>query len=461
MAESLGLSRRQFLKAVGAGAVGASLPPLLAACGGQPTPSTPAASNRPATLLLYINKFQADPKKQATLLDLITREFQKQYSQVKVNTDFYATSAEELTKLETAAASHVGPDIFEFGSTLVSTANATGAFEVITGPMWDRLGGKSAFFRPQLTMSGPAPDKTMAVPEYANPMGLVYNKRMFSDAGISKPPTSWDEFIADAQKMTDPARDQWGATMAPADGFQPWHLVWLFSTQLGGRLMDDAGTKSFLDSPEVFKAASFWLDWMARFKIVSRSNATFKGVEALKFFSEGKAAMYADQGPSPIRTLEKSKVAQEWAYAATPTIPYGMTSLPPGGKPAQGFVAGQYLTIFKFSQNKDLALELIKVITSPAIQHEIWKAYGFLPVNLQTYKDFPELTQTPWNTFYTAEENAYPTPFVGNWGNLQVVVGRAISQTAAQIATTGTYNPDDLKRRLLEAHRELEASIKR
>ncbi len=142
MAESYGLSRRQFLKAVGVSAVGASLPPLLAACGGQQTPSAPAASNRPATLLLYINRFNADPEAQVKLIDTIIREFQKQYSQVKVSYDTYASSDQELTKLETAAASHVGPDIFEFGSTLVSTANATGAFEVITGPMWDRLGGK-------------------------------------------------------------------------------------------------------------------------------------------------------------------------------------------------------------------------------------------------------------------------------------------------------------------------------
>ena len=459
MAESNGLSRRQFLKAVGAGAVGASLPPLLAACGGQPGSSAPAAQNRPATLLVYTNKFNTDPQAQVALMDLITREFQKQYSQVKVNFDTYATSAEEVTKLETAAVSHVGPDIFEFGSTLVSTANATGAFAPITGPMWDRLGGKNAFFGPQLTMSGPAPDRLMAIPEYANPMGLLINRRMMADAGVSRPPTTWDEFIADAQKITNPAKDQWGATMAPGDGFQPWHLVWLFTTQLGGKLMDES--KAYLDSPEVFKAASFWLDWMAKFKIVSRSNATFKGVEALRFFSEGKAAMYADQGPSPIRTLDTSKVAKEYAYAPTPTIPYGMTALPPGGKPAQGFVAGQYLTIFKFSQNQDLALELIKVITSPPIQHEIWKAYGYLPVNLQTYEDFPELKQSPWNTFYTAEENAYPTPFVGNWGQLQVVVGRAINKAASQIATTGSYNPDDLKKSLAEANRELEASIKR
>jgi len=143
-----GLSRRQFLKAAGAGALGASLPPLLAACGGTTGPSAPVASNRPATLLLYTNRFNADPQAQVKLIERITQEFQKQYSQVKVTYDTYATSAEELTKLETAAASHVGPDIFEFGSTLVSTANATGAFEVITGPMWDRLGGKNAFFRP-------------------------------------------------------------------------------------------------------------------------------------------------------------------------------------------------------------------------------------------------------------------------------------------------------------------------
>jgi len=300
----------------------------------------------------------------------------------------------------------------------------------------------------------------MAVPEYANPFAMIYNKRLYAEAGLTKPPTGWTEFVANAQKLTDPARDQWGVAMAPADGFQPWHVVWLFATQLGGQLMDPAGTKGYLDSKEVVQAAAFWLDWMAKFKIASRSNATYKGVNALLQFANGRAAMLIDSGPSPIRTLDKSRVANEYAYAPTPTIPYGMTALPKGGKPAQGFVAGQYLTIFKWSKNKELALDLIKLMTSPRMQYEIWKAYGYLPVHLQTYRDFPELKQPPWSTFYTAEEAAYPTPFVGSWGQLQVVVGRVTNKMATQIATTGSYSQDDLKRALTEANRELEASLK-
>ncbi len=456
----MALSRRQFLKAIGAGVVAGALPPALSACGTSASPSPAARPRGPATLTLFTSRFQADPQAQAALIETFRKEFQKQYPQVTIVHDTYATSAEELTKLETAAASHVGPDIFEFGSTLVSTAHATGAFEPITPPMWDHLGGKNNFFKPQLTMSGPAPDKTMAVPEYANPMAMLYNKRLYAEAGIAKPPTTWTEFVTNAQKLTDPGKDQWGVAMAPADGFQPWHVVWLFATQLGGQLMDPAGTKGFLDSKEVVQAAAFWLDWMAKFKIASRSNATYKGVNTQQQFANGKAAMLIDTGPAPIRTLDKSKVANEYAYAPTPTIPYGMTSLPKSGKPAQGFVAGQYLTIFKFSKNKELALDLIKLITTPPMQHLIWKTYGNLPVNLQTYRDFPELKQPPWSTFFTAEENAYPTPFVGSWGQLQVVVGRVMNKMATQIATTGSYSQDDLKRALTEANRELEASLK-
>lgn len=443
------LTRRRFLKVSGAGVLAATL-----------LPARRARAQGGTAISLFVGKFNANPQAQIQVMETVKAAFERLHPGVTMTYDTYATAGEELTKLETAAAAHEGPDVFEFGSTLVPTAYATGAFDVITPAMWGHLGGQAAFFKPQLAMSGPSADRLIAVPEFANPFAMVYNTRMFKEAGIAKPPATWTEFVDTAKKLTVPGKNQWGTVVDPSDGFDPWHMVWLFATQLGGRLMDATGTKGLLDAPLVVEASSFWLDWMAKFQIAARAGATYRGPDALHAFANGQAAMWVMQGPGAIPVLDKSPVAKEYAWTPDPYVPYGMTGVPAGGKPAQGFVAGQYLCIFKYGKNKDLALDLIRLMTSPAIQYQFLTKFGQLPVTLRTFDAHPEAKQPPWNIFYTAEQHAYPTPFFGSWGQLEVVVGHAINKIAAQIATKGSYARGDLKQALTQANAELEASLK-
>lgn len=46
-------------------------------------------------------------------------------------------------------------------------------------------------------------DAVYAIPVDGGPMGMLYRKDLFDKAGITTPPTTWDEFAADAQKMRD------------------------------------------------------------------------------------------------------------------------------------------------------------------------------------------------------------------------------------------------------------------
>jgi len=455
-----GLTRRSFLKVAGAGAATVAFPTVLLSCG-QSTTTPPSTSGKPkpGSISMFISKDTAHPQEQAQLLDMIKQKFESQFHGSTFTYDTYASADEELTKLETAAAARQGPDIFEFGSTLVPTAYATNAFEVITNDLWDRVGGKKIFFAPQLTMSGPSPDKLIAIPETANPFAFLYNKKLFQDAGISKTPITWNEFIETAKALTNPAAGQWGVAMAPADGFDPWHKIWLFGIQKGVDLMDKTGKKGLLDSEGVVTACAFWLDWMAKFKIASRQNATFKGADETKAFATGKIGMSVMTGPGGIVSFDKSPVAGQYAYTTGPTVPYGMSSMPSAGKPAQGFVSGQYLTIFKYSKNKDLAMELIKIIVTPEIQYQFFNLRKQQPVVLETFNKYAELKQTPWDAFYQAELKAYPTPFFGSWGQLEVVLGQAINKMAAQVGVSGSYNMDDLRTALKQANQQLQASI--
>ncbi|MGH7910643.1 MAG: hypothetical protein ACREOV_02865, partial [Candidatus Dormibacteraceae bacterium] len=184
LGETRRMSRRRFLSVAGAGAAGvAAFPTILTACGG----SSPSGATSPKTggkvqpgkLSVFIGKDTTYPTQQAQGMAALQSLFAKKFPGSSFTWDTYATSGEELTKLETSAAAHSGPDIFEFGSTLVPTAYASNSFEVITKSMWDEMGGKHAFIEAQLAMSGPSPDKLIAVPKTANPYAMVYNTKLF------------------------------------------------------------------------------------------------------------------------------------------------------------------------------------------------------------------------------------------------------------------------------------------
>jgi len=452
------VTRRRFLQVAGMGAAASvAVPGFLEACA-QSANAPSTGSPKPATLSLYVAKDTARPQAQAQLFDMIKAQFEKENPGSSFTYDTYASAGEETTKLETASAAQEGPDIFEFGSTLVPTAYATGSFEVFTNDMWNHIGGKSIFFPPQLTMSGPSADKLIAVPVSGNPWAMVHNKAMLQAAGISKVPTTWNDFIDAAKAMTN-GTDRWGTAMAPADGFDPWHKIWLFVTQMGGQLMDSTGKKGLLDSNESVEACAFWLDWMAKHKIAARQDAAFKGADEVRAFATGKIGFSVMAGPGGIGTWDNSPVAGQYEYTLGPTIPYGMSSLPSGGKSAQGFVSGQYYTLFKYSKNQELALNLLKVVVSPEIQYQYFNLRKQQPVVLDTFKKYPELKQGNWAALYDAALKAYPTPFFAAWGPLEVELGKAINKIASQIGISGSYTMSDLKSALTQVNQELQATL--
>ena len=77
--------------------------------------------------------------------------------------------------------------------------------------------------------------------------GLFYRTDLFKAAGIDGPPTTWDEFQADAEKLTDEAKDQYGYEVFAPEAAYYWY-PWLY--QAGGDLLSEDGKEIVFDSPE-------------------------------------------------------------------------------------------------------------------------------------------------------------------------------------------------------------------
>ncbi|MGH2458357.1 MAG: extracellular solute-binding protein, partial [Chloroflexota bacterium] len=374
--------------------------------------------------------------------------FTQTHSGLQIDWTTYTSPAEETNKIETSVASGSGPDIFEFGTTVLPTAAATGDYVILSTSDWDAIGGQAKFFPASLKMAGLNPSQLIGIPEYVAPYAMVYNTELFSAAGV-KPPATWTDLVQAATKINNPSKGIWGIAMDPSDPFDPWHILWLMTRQLGGDFVSDDLTKATMDSEAVYTANRFWFDWMAKYKIADVADATFKGPDELNAFDSGHAGMLVMQAATLKPSLDKSSVAGKYAFSPMPTIPYGMSALPTNGVPVQSFVSGQYLTLTKYSKQHDLVLEWFKFLTDTPQQTLFLTAYGYMPSIVDAYKQ-PTLDTPFWQTFVTSENNSYGTPLTGAWGPIETVVGGYCSKIAASIATN-SYQSGDLKKALAAA----------
>ncbi len=86
--------------------------------------------------------------------------------------------------------------------------------------------------------------------------GLFYRTDLFKAAGITKPPTTWAQFKADAQKLTIPAKKQYGFAEFTQEAAYYWY-PWLY--QAGGDLLSKDGKSVVFDSPQAKTAANFYV----------------------------------------------------------------------------------------------------------------------------------------------------------------------------------------------------------
>ncbi|GLG00729.1 sugar ABC transporter substrate-binding protein [Alicyclobacillus hesperidum subsp. aegles] len=433
---------------------------VLAAMAGIPL--TAYAGTHPSvTLSVYVGYDANNPQAQANLYNkILIPEFEKENPGVKVTWSYYSSSTQENTELQTAIATHQGPNIFELGTTFIPTAYATKEFHVLSNADWKVIGGKDKFFGPQLTMSGPNSSHYIGVPEMMLPFAMVYNTKLLKAAGISKPPVTWTQFVIDAKKMTNPKKGQWGTVIDPEDSYDPWKIVWAYSKQLGSDFLSPNLKTATLDSPQVVNAMTFWFDWLTKYKIVSSNDLTYKNTDALQQFENGHIGMWVFQGPSLIPSLNQSAVKGDYAFAPLPTIPYGLKSRPKGGTPTQTIVSGQDLAIPSYTTGStyQAALKWVKFITDPKQQQELFSVYGDLPVTKQAYKGDASLNTPMIKAFVQSEEHASPTPFSGDWGNLETIFAGVTNKLADELATN-TFQPKDIANELKSANAQVQQSL--
>lgn len=354
------------------------------------------------------------------------------------------------TRIQTAVTSGQAPDVVNIGNTWAASLQATGAFMPFGDSQMTAVGGADKFVKPALDTGGAPGQDVTSVPLYGLAYGLYYNKKMFTDAGLT-PPTTWEEMVSDAKALTDPAKGITGMSIAAGSYTENVHFAFINASQNGAELFDAKGAPTFT-ADGVADGIVRYLDLMQKDKVVNVSNAQYdNGTQSVNDFANQKAAMIINQN-----NADNSIVAAGMSSDQYGVVPF---PAPEGAKKIATFIAGINLSIFKNSKNQEAALKFVKFMTSPEAQSTLGKPFASLPVLAgvaPSFTDNAEEAKTFQNIYSTMSK---PLPLVPAEDQFESTVGKAMNNMFATIATGGTVTKADVTAALKTAEEQVKAAI--
>jgi multiple sugar transport system substrate-binding protein len=275
---------------------------VLAACG---TDSTSSGGGGGTTIQIWEGYTAAEAKAFSHLV----AEYEAQHPGQKVSS-LFVNNDNTLQKVLTAVRGGSPPDIaYLYGSWAPNVAQipqVVNLTQVVRRPgvNWDDFWTGE---RAVATVNG----KVIGIPAVVDNLAVVYNKTLFAKAGLQPPGPdwTWQQFQADAKKLTNPAIKQFGtAYVTPGSEDTVWHweaLLW----EAGGQLLTADNKKAAFDSAAGLESLTT-LQTMARDKsmYLDPSDSAYSNL-----FNSGKIGMLVT-GP--------------WDLSAFPNVKYGVQVMP-------------------------------------------------------------------------------------------------------------------------------------
>ena len=212
--------------------------------------------------------------------------FKKKYPWITVNT--IVRDGDRVADFIVAAAAGTAPDQAPVSLPMLSKYVGRELLAPID-EYWEKWDESKAFDKDAVNTCK-VDGKLYGVPGDAYLMGIVYNKKLFKEAGIEHPPTTWDELLEQSRKLTDASKQQAGFGLLIAQWVDWWfeYFVWQAGGDLTKRNSDGTVTATFTD-PAVIKAAEFYRT-LKREKVI-QSDQTLDDAALKKSFAAGKIGM--------------------------------------------------------------------------------------------------------------------------------------------------------------------------
>ncbi|HET6859985.1 MAG TPA: sugar ABC transporter substrate-binding protein, partial [Streptomyces sp.] len=374
------------------------------------------------------------------------KKFEKQTG-IKVKLEVIPWS-DLLNRILAATTSGQGPDILNIGNTWSSSLQATGALLPWDQKNFDAIGGRDRFVEAAVGSTGNKDQDPAAVPLYSLSYALYYNKQMFKDAGIEKPPATWDEMVTTGKKISKGGK--WALGAEGANLSNNIHQAFVLGKQHGADFFDAAGKPTFTSDGAV-AAVKQYVDFMAKDKIIAPGNAEYAQNQSLSDFAKGKTAMVLWQAAATTFAAQGMK-PEDWGVAPVP-VPAGA---PGTGKQVNSMVAGINMAVFKNTKNTEGALKFVKFMTSDEEQTILNKSFGAVPPVKAAQED-PAFSAPDIKVLRdTLSNSAAPLPQVAEESQFETAVGTAIKELFADAAAGKEITDSAVKESLDKAQQQMQ-----
>ncbi|MEU4226931.1 extracellular solute-binding protein [Nonomuraea sp. NPDC026600] len=342
---------------------------LLTACSGR-VQDTAATSGGGGQVKLSWWMVTQNADTAGAALKSIIADFEKQNPNIKVDLQYRAVDAHK-DALRTTAGSSSGPDIYYnwagpgLGGELVKSGVSLDLSKYYQQYQWNNrfnAATLSAFTQYGGHHGIPWTQRTEVV---------YYHKDQFAKAGISAPPTTYQEWATAAQKLKDA-----GLTPISMGGKDNWHVMRLLDTFIetncGAELGDKLNTRatSWAGQPCVDKSFEQLKQWSANY--FNKGFAGLPAAEAGALFNSGKSAMQ----------LEGDWFTQQNADAGDDQNNIGVFPMPTGTGRLYGFFEGMYIS--KSSKHPDEAAKFLDYLSSAPVEGKYLGVFSSLPVNKES-----------------------------------------------------------------------------
>lgn len=410
-------TRRRLLEATG----GLTAMYVLAACGGDGEEAGPTKGKAEITFWV-ITPFTES--RDAAIFDAAD---EYPGGTVKIES-FPADSFKD--RFITAVQGGGGPDVASVDSSWVA---GLAAAEVLA-PLDQRFDAIKDEFFPGPVQTGAYLGTQYAVPWYTNNVALYWNKKMFSGAGLSSPPATWEELVSFGKQLT--SDDNFGL-MLGADGYGSF-LWWPFLWQNGGETISEDGKTALFGNDAGQEAWQFFSDLYLTDKIVPPEILGVTGEWDQYFapFIQERVAMMmtGDWGILPVQE-------------GNPDLDFDIAPLPKH-KEAATVIGGYDLGIPSTSEKQDAAWNFIEWMTAKE-QKWILEGYERIPARRDVVESDYATKNPLINVFIEQSEVGRARATVPAWDDIEfgimsdawdAVIQRTKSPTDALLDAQGQAN---------------------
>ncbi|MGN6126577.1 MAG: extracellular solute-binding protein [Humibacter sp.] len=396
--------KRRFA-AVGAAGLAALL--ALTACSGNSDSGSGSASDgKGKTLDVWLMQNTLTPDSQK----MLEKEFEKETgATVKIEIQQWDNIN---TKLTTALATDNPPDVVEIGNTDVPLFAANGALADVSdikkkvangGDLLNGLVGPA-------TVDG----KLYGAPFYAGARGIIYNKDLWTAAGITEAPKDYADFESDLGKV---AAKNTAADFSPI--YLPgtyWYGGFSWVTDTGAKIATQKGGtwKSGLTTTEAVKGLTEFVEFQNKYSTTASRTAPMDTPDPVAIFGTGKTSAIIGNGNSlaTIVTTYPTLKGKVGSFAIpSPNHP---------GESAPSYLGGSVLSIAAKSKNQDLGKQFIELTASEKVQiDQITKMDGHIPITNQLIDKVLPSIAPEQQAFFEAAKKSYATPSSPGWATIE------------------------------------------